>query len=201
MMGSKTLIPVDRVMNADARRDLALLEVHDAATPALRLGAYSKLEIGQEIFVIGNPEGLEGTISTGIISGLRELRGDRYIQITAPISHGSSGGAVINSAGEVIGVATFILGEGQNLNFAIPVDDIRPLLSRTDAGEVTYTGPAPNNVRSGTLPSASSTFAERIREYLRRASVPVDEFKGTTRHSSIELCGPERRQDYHRLGK
>lgn len=82
-------------------------------------------EIGDTVYEVGNPEGLEGTFSQGIISG---LRGTDYIQITAPISPGSSGGPVINQYGEVIGIATSFNKEGQNLNFAIPVAKLALLL-------------------------------------------------------------------------
>jgi tetratricopeptide (TPR) repeat protein len=129
MIGSTTLLPVERVISTNAKRDLALLAVRGIEAPALRLGASSRLNVGQDIFVIGNPEGLEGTLSTGIISGFRELGGEQYIQITAPISHGSSGGPVLNASGEVIGVAVASLKQGQSLNFAIPIDDVKALLS------------------------------------------------------------------------
>jgi len=81
--------------------------------------AYSQDLIGRDVFVIGNPYGLEGTFSTGVISGLREIDGVRYIQISAPVSPGNSGGPVILSDGSVIGIAAMGLKMGQNLNFAI----------------------------------------------------------------------------------
>ncbi len=73
----------------DEKRNLALLKVGGVRAQSLPLGNDFNVEIGDEIYVIGNPEGLEGTFSQGIISA---LRGTNYIQITAPISHGSSGG-------------------------------------------------------------------------------------------------------------
>ncbi len=122
----------------DEQSDLALLEIGkviQAKDPydAIVVSAFSGLpmanteaEIGDAIYVAGNPEGLEGTFSQGIVSA---LRGDDYIQITAPISHGSSGGPVVNRYGEVIGVASAFLKEGQNLNFAIPVAKLVRLLA------------------------------------------------------------------------
>lgn len=78
-------------------------------------------EVGERIIVIGSPLGLERTVSDGIISAVREIPGfGKIYQITAPISPGSSGSPIINMKGEVIGVATLQLAEGQNLNFAIP---------------------------------------------------------------------------------
>jgi S1-C subfamily serine protease len=72
--------------------------------------------------VIGNPTGLIGTVSDGIISAFRDNRS--IIQITAPISHGSSGSPVMDESGQVIGIATLEIAEGQNLNFAIPVEKV-----------------------------------------------------------------------------
>ena len=84
------------------------------------------MNIGEKVYVISSPEGLENTISDGILSGIRELTSDKKIlQITAPISSGSSGGPVFNKNGEVIGIATFLIKEAQNLNFAVPVNLIK----------------------------------------------------------------------------
>ncbi len=111
---------VARVSKRSKQPDLALLTTslespeHFAFDPT-----YNQNLIGLDVFVIGNPYGLEGTFSTGIISGLREIDGVRYIQISAPISPGNSGGPVILRDGAVIGVATMGLKVGQNLNFAI----------------------------------------------------------------------------------
>jgi hypothetical protein len=178
-IGSETLLPVERVVSEDPKRDLALLAVRGVDAPALRLGAYSSLTIGQDIFVIGNPEGLEGTLSTGIISGFRQSAGNRYIQITAPISHGSSGGPVLNASGEVIGVAVAFKSQGQNLNFAIPVDDVKALLSPTNAG-VGHLDPVPETVApKKTGPAPNLMFAERVKHYLQLSRASVDEYKST----------------------
>jgi hypothetical protein len=79
---------------------------------------------------VGNPQGLEGTFSQGIVSGIREVGADRLLQITAPISPGSSGGPVLNAKGEVIGVSVATFRGGQNLNFAIPSDYLKTLLGK-----------------------------------------------------------------------
>ncbi|MEI2773899.1 MAG: trypsin-like peptidase domain-containing protein [Candidatus Competibacter sp.] len=100
--------------------DLALLATSLNSKERFVLNeAYSQDLIGRDVFVIGNPYGLEGTFSTGVISGLREIDGVRYIQISAPVSPGNSGGPVILSDGSVIGIAAMGLKMGQNLNFAI----------------------------------------------------------------------------------
>jgi S1-C subfamily serine protease len=111
---------VARVSKRSKQPDLALLTTSLEGSESFVFNpAYNQNLIGLDIFVIGNPYGLEGTFSTGIISGLREIDGVRYIQISAPISPGNSGGPVILRDGTVIGVATMGLKFGQNLNFAI----------------------------------------------------------------------------------
>ena len=111
---------VARVSKRSKQPDLALLTTSLKSPESFVFTpTYNQNLIGLEVFVIGNPYGLEGTFSTGIISGLREIDGVRYIQISAPISPGNSGGPVILRDGTVIGVATMGLKVGQNLNFAI----------------------------------------------------------------------------------
>ncbi len=78
-------------------------------------------EVGERVVVVGSPLGLEQTLSEGVVSAIRHIPDfGEILQITAPISHGSSGSPVVNMKGEVVGIATFIMKEGQNLNFAIP---------------------------------------------------------------------------------
>jgi len=86
----------------------------------------SSLKVGQKVYAIGSPLGFENSMSEGIISGLRNYdeMERNLIQITASISPGSSGGAVVNDKGELIGISTLSAKEGQNLNFAIPIDDV-----------------------------------------------------------------------------
>ena len=81
-------------------------------------------EVGENVTVIGNPERLTNSLSTGIVAGIREVDGNKWIQITAPISPGSSGSPVFDSKGRLIGLATMMLIDGQNLNFATPVSQI-----------------------------------------------------------------------------
>lgn len=120
------------VERIDAFNDIALLSVGAELTlKPLTVGDVSP-KPGTNIYAIGNPAGLERTISTGIISGVRDFNGRQLLQISAPISPGSSGGPILNVRGEVVGVAVGILEMGQNLNFAVPAVLVRKLL----AGEV-----------------------------------------------------------------
>jgi lipopolysaccharide biosynthesis regulator YciM len=119
-----------KIIRTDEKNDLALLSVDvDLTSKPLQL-ALDTVSPGEQIFAIGNPEGLEKSISQGIISGLRKIRDRDLLQITSPISHGSSGGPILNAKGEVIGVAVGTFDDGQNLNFAIPVAYVRSILDQ-----------------------------------------------------------------------
>ncbi len=114
----------------DKMNDLVILKVSGLYGTNLTLGSESFPEIGEKIYAVGNPKGLNGTFSEGIISGIRDLKSNQILQITAPISPGSSGGPVLNSAGQVVGIAFASFSVGQNLNFAIPVKYLLNLKSR-----------------------------------------------------------------------
>jgi tetratricopeptide (TPR) repeat protein len=117
-----------KVISIDKTNDLAELSVTaDLTSKPLPLSS-EIVKPGEQIYTIGNPEGLEKTISQGIVSGVRQREGRNLIQITSPISHGSSGGPVLNSSGEVVGVAVGMLEDGQNLNFAVPVACVKKLM-------------------------------------------------------------------------
>jgi S1-C subfamily serine protease len=107
--------------------DLAILKFSADGVSFLKLGNSTDAVEGQQVIVIGSPEGLQGTVTEGIISAFRENRS--MIQITAPISHGSSGSPVIDENGQVIGVATLVSKEGQNLGFAIAVEEVTRALT------------------------------------------------------------------------
>jgi hypothetical protein len=131
VVGTSKTYPVRGVVALNKDRDLVLLQVADVKGAPLTL-ATDKTEAGDEIYAFGNPEGLEGTISPGIVSsaGTRKIEGENVVQVTTPISRGSSGGPVVNKRGEVIGVAEGFLSEGQNLNFAVPSIYLVSLLSQ-----------------------------------------------------------------------
>jgi len=121
---------VQDVIAISSEQDLAIIGLRAVGKefPTLRLGDSEHVQIGERVVAIGSPlAGLstvstETTVSDGIISGIREWPNGKMkvLQITAPVSPGSSGGALLNSSGEVIGVTFAQLKEGQNLNFAIP---------------------------------------------------------------------------------
>jgi tetratricopeptide (TPR) repeat protein len=120
---------VKNVLAVDAEGDIALLRIDAPANVVrpLSLDRTSPQE-GESIVVIGNPFGLEGSVTNGIVSAVRDIPGfGRIIQITAPISPGSSGSPVVNMQGQVIGVATLQITGGQSVNFAIPSERIAQL--------------------------------------------------------------------------
>lgn len=117
------------VLAVDGEADLVLLQVsvpREQAAPLMIDDAAP--QEGESIVVIGNPFGLEGSVSNGIVSAVREIAGyGRIIQITAPISPGSSGSPVVNMRGQAVGIATLQAAEGQSLNFAVPAARIANL--------------------------------------------------------------------------
>jgi tetratricopeptide (TPR) repeat protein len=123
------LFPVEGVLADDPKNDLVLLKLKGKDLPFLTLGNSDKVEVGTRIAVIGSPLGLEGTLSEGIVSGIRgEVGQDAWVQITAAISPGSSGSPVLGTGGEVLGVAAMVIRGGQSLNFAIPARFVKGVL-------------------------------------------------------------------------
>ena len=120
-----TVCAVTGVIDFDAAKDYAILQVEGSGFPTLPIGDSAALSGGDVCYAIGSPQGLRNTISDGIISNpSRTDLGEELIQITAPISQGSSGGALIDDRGRVIGVTTSSLVSGQNLNFAVPINAV-----------------------------------------------------------------------------
>ncbi|MBI3024864.1 MAG: trypsin-like peptidase domain-containing protein [Candidatus Tectomicrobia bacterium] len=120
-----------KLLGADPLLDLAVLKaaLPGAEPPVAKLGDSNKLQVGDEVFAIGNPLGLDQTLTRGIISGLNRLLPDSpasrmlpYLQTDAAINPGNSGGPLLNRCGEVVGVTTAILPDAQNLGFAIPIN-------------------------------------------------------------------------------
>ena len=110
--------------------DMAILKIDTKDASALVIGDSDKIEAGEKVFAIGNPIGLELSISEGIISAIRIKGKMKLFQITAPLSPGNSGGPIFNKFGEVIGIATLASwGFVQNINFAIPINYLKDIIS------------------------------------------------------------------------
>jgi hypothetical protein len=147
------------VRGYDLDNDLAVLEVDGVDTRPVTLGDSDKVAAGQQVVVIGNPEGLEQTVSNGLVSAIRELNGRRLFQISAPISSGSSGSPVFNDHGEVIGVVVSSIEAGQNLNFAVPINYAKTLL-KVGTEQLFSSLPKRNGVESQAQPPQTGTTTE-----------------------------------------
>jgi len=127
------------VIDTDERKDIAVLKVKGFNLPAVTLGDSDAVKPGDKVTVIGNPKGLEGSVTDGLVSAVRDIKdilpsqeGYKVMQISAAISPGSSGSPVFNECGRVVGIATATLKDGQNLNFAIPINYGRGMISEKE---------------------------------------------------------------------
>ena len=116
------------VVVEDRKHDLAIVKTFKKTHKPLNLGKYNKVKLGDDIFVFGSPKGLSGTLSKGIVSAKRKGSDFQLLQITAPISQGSSGSPVLSKDLKVIGVVIAIVKDGQNINFAVPVTYLKKLI-------------------------------------------------------------------------
>ena len=116
-----------RLDKADWNRDVCSLSVPGLPAPPVVLGSTKTLQVGAPVYAIGTPEGLQRTLSEGIVSSLRPVGGGSYIQTTAAISPGSSGGGLFDDHGRLLGLTSFFISKGQQLNFALPVEWIEAL--------------------------------------------------------------------------
>jgi S1-C subfamily serine protease len=132
-LGDGRVFDVVLVKSVDRRRDLFVVRLGrligdkvewPTDLEPLRMGSSETVQLGDRVAVLSSPWGLENSLSDGLVSGFREREGQRLIQFSAPISPGSSGGPVFSRSGEVVGVATLQFAEGQNLNFAVPVEAV-----------------------------------------------------------------------------
>lgn len=149
------------LIDFDLDKDLAILKIKGFNLPTVRLGDSDRTEVGEAVVVISSPEGLTNSLTTGVISGVRRLETHRVFQITAPISQGSSGGALFDSSGAVIGVTTYILRSGQNINFAVPINYARGMISDQPRATLASIPPA---APSTTQPATSSIAGNEIEE-------------------------------------
>lgn len=113
-----------RLVGADYTADRCVISVSRMTLhPIPGIRRFETLEVGETVYAIGNPLKLDRTLSQGLLSGKREIGERRYLQTTAPISPGSSGGGLFDIHGNLIGITSFTLSGAQSLNFAIPAED------------------------------------------------------------------------------
>ncbi|HSB41403.1 MAG TPA: DegQ family serine endoprotease [Methylomirabilota bacterium] len=134
-----------KVVGRDPKTDLALLKVEAAGLPVIPLGNSSELQVGEQVMAIGNPFGLERTVTTGIVSATGRVIGqgpyDDFIQTDASINPGNSGGPLINARGQAVGINAAIFsqnGGSVGIGFAIPIDQAKAVVTQLAAsGKVT----------------------------------------------------------------
>ncbi len=112
----------DAAQQISENHDLALLQIVDKECPAIQADSAQKLQFGQKLFTIGNPEGLRHSVTAGVLSGRRTFGEEKFIQTDAPINPGNSGGPLINEAGSVIGINTARHAEAEGIGFDIPIE-------------------------------------------------------------------------------
>ncbi|WP_298265945.1 S1C family serine protease [uncultured Lutibacter sp.] len=178
--GSSKKHSIKGYFQIDKTNDLAILSVPTLTAQPLAISTLEKPEIGEKVYAIGNPKGLSGTISEGIVSGIRSMENKSLIQITAPISPGSSGGPVINNKGEVIGVAVGTLTSGQNLNFAIPVNLLKDLANKDTSTISTL------NISEGTTSPKTSKDEINVKDGVIIRKVECHNFFGAQVSFSIK---------------
>jgi serine protease Do len=136
-----------RIVALNKFADLALLKIEDKDAPKFKyvvFGSADALAVGEHVFAIGSPLGLERTVTEGILSTkTRQMQGDLYLQTTAQINPGNSGGPLFNLSGEVVGVTNMKITFGEGLGFAIPAESVRYFLDHRDA--FAYSNDNPSN--------------------------------------------------------
>lgn len=143
------------VIVADGAHDLCKLSVPSLDAPAVSMADSSTLNVGQKVYAIGSPQGLDLTLSDGLVSALRQGPDGTFIQTTAPVSPGSSGGGLFAADGRLVGIVTFQMRSGQNLNFAVPAEWI----DRMQNTESLRDTPPPPNAAAAMRPEAQLTGA------------------------------------------
>jgi hypothetical protein len=126
-------LEVVEVLAASRNHDLALVRVEAQGLPTLTLGDSDAMRPGDPVVAIGNPLGLEDTVSNGLVSARRKIDDTfEVLQVSAPIAPGSSGGPLFNDHGEVVGISTAVMRGGQNLAFGVPVRYLAPMIAQPE---------------------------------------------------------------------
>jgi len=123
-------LTVKAVHASDRALDLAIVQVEATDLQALELGDVTMLAQGEQVVVMGNPQGLKHSVVSGVVSGTREIDGRNMLQLAIPVEPGNSGGPVLDMQGRVLGIVTMKSLVTQNLGFAVSVSDLKPLLEK-----------------------------------------------------------------------
>jgi S1-C subfamily serine protease len=118
------------VLATDESKDLAVVKVSGSDLPVLNLGNSDALTVGEPVVIVGSPQNLEGTVTAGILSSVRDSGEDfKVLQTDAAVNPGNSGGPLVNNRGQAIGVVSFKLRSAEGLNFAVPINYVRGMLN------------------------------------------------------------------------
>jgi hypothetical protein len=170
-----TIARVRAVDAANEELDLAILPSPVGAAGGLRIESFLPA-VGDQVWTYGSPKGLTGTMSDGIVSAVRERGGPTVLQISAPISPGSSGGPVLDVSGRVVGVTKSSVRGGQNLNFAVPARELARLAARRGeavplpVGEVRQRAPVEGGEAGGEAAGERPELPDRWALIARNAS-------------------------------
>lgn len=130
MKNGHAFAPTD-IVNLDPAKDIAVLKIDRRTSKYFNMADSNAVVIGQRVCTIGSPQGLEASISDGLVSSIRmDSIGMKVFQISVPLSQGSSGGPLIDLNGDVVGITTAGMNSGENLNFAVPINYVRILLKK-----------------------------------------------------------------------
>ena len=181
------------VLAGDAKHDLAVLQIRAPDLKPLILGDSNQVKPGERVVAIGHPLGLGNTVSDGLVSAVRELSPTlSVLQISAPISPGSSGGPILNDRAQVIGISTLVVTEGQNLAFGMPVNQLRTLLDSAGPGTpiASWSPPSANDrkVPKHDLALLSGCPAAEQQEIERRVEAAISSGAPVYNEGHHEAC-------------
>ena len=192
LAGSPTKYTVDGISTIDEKNDLAILKVTGFEGAPLPLGDSDTVKTDETVYVVGNPKGLEGTFSDDTISSFREEDAKKRFQMTDLIAPGNSGGPVLNGNGEVIGISLITLEGGQNLNFVVPSNYLKELLTQSGKAKPLWRGKqsisAETHLRWGYAKYRLDQYQAAIDDYdiaigLKPDFAPAYYFRGTVKRS------------------
>lgn len=197
--GSMTFVKA--VIAASRPKDLVIVEAETGNRTPLVLGDELQLKVGEAIYTIGAPNGLASSLSDGLVSSFRQDEGQFLIQITAPIAPGSSGGPVLNSQGEVVGVATSKLKDG-GFGFAMGAGDLKhilkvPLAVRIDLTDLTPEATTASDETNG-LTSVQALFDQKQYDAARASFNSVPDSVKSSFDGQLLLCKIEQERKEYR---
>jgi S1-C subfamily serine protease len=164
------------VLAFDARKDIAIIKIPGFDLPSVPLGNSNNVQVGEPVLVVGSPLGLQGSVTTGVISSVRDDPaggGFKVIQTDASANPGNSGGPLVNRQSEVVGIVTFKISGGENLNFAIPANYLRGLMTTSGSamtlGELrSKLSNSPDAFESSTSPGRWKSLVSGTTKLVRR---------------------------------